>query len=63
MKTAPLIRQRADGSWERIVIGSLSQGKPAYTPYPWSQTAWEEKQRLAAHARLLGLPRPVREAA
>jgi hypothetical protein len=63
MKTAPLIRQRDDGTWERIVIGTLASTSPRYEPYAWSQMAWEDKQRLAAHARLLGLPRPVREAA
>jgi hypothetical protein len=63
MKTAPLIRQRADGSWERLVIGTMAEGKPVYEPYAWSQTAWEDKQRAAARARLLALSRPVREAA
>jgi hypothetical protein len=62
-RTLPLIRQRADGTWERIEIGTLASAAPRYEPYAWSQTAWEDKQRLAAHARLLGLPRPVREAA
>lgn len=62
-RTLPLIRQRADGSWERLEVGSLAAGKARYTPYAWSQEAWEDRQRLAAQARLLGLPRPVREAA
>jgi hypothetical protein len=62
-RTLPLIRQRADGSWERIVIGSLAAGKARWEPYAWSQEAWEDKQRLAAQARLLGLPRPLEVAA
>lgn len=61
-KQAPLIRQRPDGTWERLVIGSLKAG-PVYAPCSWDAQAWEHKQRLAHLARLLGLPRPAREAA
>lgn len=63
MKAYPLIRQRPDGAWERLVIGSLAAGKAVYEPCEWDQQAWEDKQRAASAARLLELPRRLEEAA
>lgn len=63
MRTMPLIRQRDDGTWERLVIGSLSEGKARYEPCEWDMRAWQARQRRSERARLLGLPRPVRETA
>lgn len=63
MKTKPLIRLRPDGTWERLVIGSLGASAPRYEPCVWDMQAWEDKQRLSAAARLLELPSPLEVAA
>lgn len=61
--TQPLLRQRPDGTWERMVIGSLADGKARYEPCVWDNAAWEYRQRESERARLLTLPRPLQEAA
>lgn len=37
--TAPLVCQRPDGTWERLVIGSLADAAPSYEPYAPPQQA------------------------
>jgi hypothetical protein len=49
--TAPLLRHRADGGWERLIAGSLLRGAPRYEPCAWDEAAYQEKQRRAMKAR------------
>jgi hypothetical protein len=49
--TAPLLRRRADGGWERLAFGSLLRGSPVYEPAEFDEAAWLEKQRKAAKMR------------
>lgn len=61
----PLLRQKPDGTWERLVVGSLSEGHPRYEPFPeWDNQAWEARQRAAQALRdalVLELPQAVME--
>lgn len=47
--TLPLIRQRADGTWERLVVGTAKA--PVYEAYDWDQEGWEARQERAAQRR------------
>jgi hypothetical protein len=49
--TAPLIRRRPDGGWERLAFGSLISGRPRYEPVEFDYSAWAERQRKAQEAR------------
>lgn len=47
--TAPLIRQRDDGTWERMRVGGAKEG--VYEPWAWDNAAWESRQRAAEQRR------------
>lgn len=49
--SAPLLRRRDDGGWERLCFGSLLRGRPVYEPVEWDDAAYQEKQRRAETAR------------
>jgi hypothetical protein len=49
--TAPLIRRREGGGWERLAFGSLLSGTPCYEPYTFDYATWLEKQQRAAKMR------------
>jgi hypothetical protein len=49
--TAPLLRRREGGGWERLIAGSLLRGAPRYEPVEWDEAAYAEKQRKAAKMR------------